>query len=77
MKNYDVITLVVCVLIFILSYYLIEKIHLFVAIFGFVSGLSFATQNYGDSTQELFNNRTEISAFLTFLFLVFRLTNKK
>lgn len=72
-----VINIVLATLIFIASYNLIKGLCLFVAIFGFVSGVAFATPNYGDSAQELFDMRTELSAFLSFVFLSIRLINKK
>lgn len=76
MKKF-LINLVFSVVIFITSYYLIKVLYVFVGVFGFISGVAFATPNYGKSTQDLFDIRTGISAFLSFCFLLFRLINKK
>jgi hypothetical protein len=70
------INVVISIIIFFASYYLIEPIYIYLFAFGFFTGIGF-DPNYEAFVFYLRDNRILISSYLVLFFLLSRLIRKK
>lgn len=70
------INVVISIIIFFVSYYLIEHISIYLFAFGFFTGIIF-DPNYEALVKYFLDNKILISSFLAFSFFLCRLIYKK